>query len=318
MKMNKKVSIIIPIYNTANFLSECLDSVINQTYTNLEIILINDGSSDDSEKICQLYAKTDKRIIYFYKENSGVSSTRNLGIEKSSGDFICFVDSDDIVSPNFIMDFIANIENETDFVCCNLRKFSNKNVIKYDENAYIKNSYEGNEKYRIIYEDCQAYMPNRLYNSNLLKKNKIYFDENIQMCEDLLFNLKYLSSCEKVIHIKKANYFYRIYSSSASKCINNKRWFGIYDVLLYMFDKYDFFDEHTKKKFIYFCNTTLIEGNIRRKKTNDINTNLSNENEIKRIVNLKQCNMYFKDYIKYMLYKLFPTVILKYKLKKVD
>lgn len=95
-----KISIIIPIYNVEQYLPQCLDSIINQTYKNLEIILINDGSTDNSGKICDNYAKVDNRIHVFHKKNEGVSSARNLGLEKCTGDFIGFVDPDDFIELN--------------------------------------------------------------------------------------------------------------------------------------------------------------------------------------------------------------------------
>ena len=92
-----KISVIIPVYNVDEFLSECLESVINQTYNNIEIILIDDGSTDESGKICDKYGAKDKRIKVIHQENMGVSSTRNRGIDLSSGEYLTFVDSDDIL-----------------------------------------------------------------------------------------------------------------------------------------------------------------------------------------------------------------------------
>ena len=95
--MNPKVSIIIPIYNVEIHLDKCISSIINQTYQNIEIILINDGSTDGSENICLKYASFDQRIKYFYKQNGGLSSARNFGLNKFSGDYVLFVDSDDYI-----------------------------------------------------------------------------------------------------------------------------------------------------------------------------------------------------------------------------
>lgn len=95
-----KISVIVPIYNVEKYLPTCLNSIINQTYKNLEILLINDGSSDNSGEICENYAKMDNRIHVFHKRNEGVSSARNLGIDLSVGDFISFVDPDDFLDLN--------------------------------------------------------------------------------------------------------------------------------------------------------------------------------------------------------------------------
>lgn len=95
-----KISVIVPIYNVEQYLSQCLDSIINQTYTNLEIILINDGSTDNSEKICNQYKLLDPRIIVIHKTNGGLSDARNTGIKIATGDYISFVDADDFIDKN--------------------------------------------------------------------------------------------------------------------------------------------------------------------------------------------------------------------------
>ena len=99
---NELISIIVPIYNTEKYLHECLDSIINQTYANFEVLLVNDGSTDSSGIICQEYVKNDSRFRYFEKENGGVSSARNLGLERSEGVYITFIDSDDWVESNHL------------------------------------------------------------------------------------------------------------------------------------------------------------------------------------------------------------------------
>ncbi len=103
--MNDLISVIVPVYNVKNYLEKCLDSIINQTYKNLEIILINDGSTDESLDICYMYEKKDNRIKVYNQENHGLSYTRNRGIELARGKYIGFVDSDDVISP-FMYEFL--------------------------------------------------------------------------------------------------------------------------------------------------------------------------------------------------------------------
>lgn len=115
-----KISVIVPIYNVEKYLPTCLNSIINQTYKNLEILLINDGSSDNSGEICENYAKMDNRIHVFHKRNEGVSSARNLGIDLSVGDFISFVDPDDFLDLNLYEIVISNMEKyNADIICFN-------------------------------------------------------------------------------------------------------------------------------------------------------------------------------------------------------
>ena len=118
--MNRLVSIIIPVYNVQEYLEHCLDSVVNQTYTNIEIILIDDGSTDESLQICKLYAKCDNRVKLIIKENEGVSIARNIGISVSEGEFVTFVDSDDYVEKDYIEKLMSGMSESRDLVCCNL------------------------------------------------------------------------------------------------------------------------------------------------------------------------------------------------------
>jgi len=145
--MNKKVSIIVPIYNAEETLDRCIKSLINQTYKNIEIILINDGSTDNSYKICEKYKKKDKRISFFSKKNTGVSDTRNYGYKNSNGDYIMFADADDYMETNMVDKMLSVLEKEkASLTCCiyfdnnkeaqkklenNIEKFSQKEYYKY-------------------------------------------------------------------------------------------------------------------------------------------------------------------------------------------
>ena len=116
-----KISIIIPIYNASKYLKRCVDSILRQTRQDFELILVNDGSKDDSGEICQQYAENKSNIKYISKNNGGVSSARNIGIEHSCGEFICFVDADDWLEPNYIEKLAEKFESDNiDMVECNL------------------------------------------------------------------------------------------------------------------------------------------------------------------------------------------------------
>ena len=100
--MTEKITVIVPVYNVEHYLEKCLDSLINQTYKNLEIIVINDGSTDNSGEICQEYAQKDNRIVYIEKENGGLSDARNVGLDKMTGSYVTFIDSDDWVELDYV------------------------------------------------------------------------------------------------------------------------------------------------------------------------------------------------------------------------
>ena len=123
------ISIIVPIYNTEKYLGQCLDSIINQSYTNFEVLLINDGSTDSSGMICQEYVARDSRFRYFEKDNGGVASARNLGLERSSGAYITFIDSDDWVEFNYLdVLYTALKENDTDVAISTYKRFAQDGV----------------------------------------------------------------------------------------------------------------------------------------------------------------------------------------------
>lgn len=220
----KKISIIIPIYNGEKYLKECIDSVINQKYNNLEIILINDGSTDKTEKICLDYKKNDSRIIYIYQENSGVSAARNKGIEISSGNYIIFLDSDDSLELYAIEKINENIEN-TDLLCFGYREcyVDQKRDIILNENIYDKKEIE--EKI-LITQTIGGYLWNKVFDARIIKENNIVFDNNIHFCEDLLFVINYFKYCEKTIYIKEILYNYKMRKSGASYNFFNKKSLG--------------------------------------------------------------------------------------------
>ena len=221
----EKISIIIPIYNTAPFLEECLKSIIYQTYLTLEIILINDGSTDESGKICEKYANIDKRIKYFNRTKNGVSAARNFGLEQATGEFIGFVDSDDIVLPNmFELLYNEIINNNCHIAICDY--FTKKDEFENEQ----KKSYERiilNSKTAIketLSEDkWKGFLWNKLFRKEIVKG--IVFNTEINICEDLLFVCQVLKNDLKVVYINKKLYYYRENPNSITNKNNiNKFW----------------------------------------------------------------------------------------------
>lgn len=209
-----KISIIIPIYNVEQYLPQCLDSIINQTYKNLEIILINDGSTDNSGKICDNYAKVDNRIHVFHKKNEGVSSARNLGLEKCTGDFIGFVDPDDFIELN-MYELLYNEQQKTnaDIVWCNYYNyFSNEhyNIVNiFNENKLYKLPFAINKlgidlfinKY---YE--HSHLWSKLYKKSIFDNIKFPYKKTL---EDLSIFLPTLMKANIICVIPQALYYYR-------------------------------------------------------------------------------------------------------------
>lgn len=176
------ISIIVPVYNAEKYLNKCIESIVHQTYNNLEILLIDDGSTDESGVICDNWAKKDKRIKVIHKKNSGVSSSRNIGLDNYSGEYVTFVDSDDYIENDMYETMlITSVKNNVDIVCCNYN---------YIPNCECNHSNVG----KSFFEECcfnskvNGFCWNKLYKKDLLKN--IYFDTNIKIYEDLLFQLK--------------------------------------------------------------------------------------------------------------------------------
>lgn len=207
--MNKgKISVIVPVYNKSDTLKHCIDSILNQDYQNLELILVDDGSSDNSFDICSKYAEKDNRVKVFKKENGGVSSARNFGLKIASGEFIQFVDADDFLEKDMCSKMLYAINlGHFDVVVCSYKKYDGdkiKNKISLDFEC--ENVFQFKDKFSFLFENALFNPPwNKLY-----KREKInsLFDENISLGEDLLFNLEYFKTCEKVKIIKTCLYNY--------------------------------------------------------------------------------------------------------------
>ncbi|MEQ8154256.1 MAG: glycosyltransferase [Clostridiaceae bacterium] len=229
MKKNKTLSIIVPVYNSEKYLGECLDTIINQRYTDLEIILIDDGSADRSREIIKDYMARDSRIKAFFQKNSGVSAARNSGIKNSTGDYITFVDSDDWLELNLYEEIIQKIEENN----CDAGLYSYtrelKACVKMDEvlpfssdelldrerihKDLILNliSYEDETK-----ESIMGAIWRCVFKAELIKGNNILFDREMHYAEDLIFCLNAFKKCNSIYILNKPLYHYRLSGTSVT------------------------------------------------------------------------------------------------------
>lgn len=195
------MSVVILVYNSERYLEECITSVINQSYKNLEIILVNDGSTDKSLRIYNSFAKKDSRIIVESQSNQGPGSARNCGVRKSSGNFVTFVDSDDFISPSFIESHMNQIiTNNIQLTVSGIKIFSNskllgefnyyKDIINQRSNSIVKDYLEimAVNKANVYFGSNN----NKIYNNNIIKENNIVFNGNTIYAEDFEFNIDYL------------------------------------------------------------------------------------------------------------------------------
>lgn len=221
------VSAIIPVYNSEKYIKKCIDSLINQTLKNIEIILINDGSSDDSLRILRQYEKRDERIVVIDQKNNGPSSARNKGIDIAKGEYISFIDSDDWVDETMFEEMYNSAkENNSDVVICDMK------LVNKDEETYItglnypiRNLSERAMK-EIIFKELLSNsqfnsMANKIFRTSIIKKNNIRLDKDIYYAEDWLFNVEFFRRSKKISYINKAFYYYRRGHESSSSSYND-------------------------------------------------------------------------------------------------
>lgn len=205
----KLISVIIPVYNVERYLSKCIDSIRRQTYENLEIILIDDGSTDKSLDICNKYALVDERIRVVHKENAGVSVARNVGVEYSTGYYVCFVDSDDFLPLDSIEKLYKGIKESGSDLCCGAwaKIYAKKTVY----NHYCSKNIDTSEKELLSeylnYEEVNGPVA-KLYKKEIIDSADIKFLPGVLIGEDAIFNYQYIQKCQSVSIIDEIVYYY--------------------------------------------------------------------------------------------------------------
>lgn len=311
--MKDLITVVIPIYNVEKYLERCIKSIINQTYKNIEILLVNDESPDNSKEIMEKYKENDKRIKCFYKKNGGLSDTRNYAINIASGKYICFIDGDDYIENTFVEKLYSKIiEDKSDLAWCNFNLVNDDG--KYDE---------------IIINDKNIYdfeMPsacNKLYNVDIFKKNNIYFPVGIWY-EDLATTPRILFSTNKISWVNEGlyNYYFNV------KSITNTYSIKVLDSLKALKIVDDFVkenniqnvDEYLEYLYLYngILNTTFRLSICKEASANDIkNVNKICLDRYPNLLNNKK-NIYKLDFsrrilrvlLKLRLYRLTRLIIL--------
>lgn len=212
-----KISVIVPVYNSEKYLYRCIDSLLAQSFKDFELILIDDGSTDNSGRICDDYSTLDNRAIVYHKANGGVSSARQMGLEKSQGEFIIFADPDDWVDSNMLMSMLSNIGEETDVLICDyyIASSPKREYLRKQRPAFLKSD---SILRQLITGKLHGSTCNKLYRRKTLLKYNISFPEGVNYCEDLWFNCDFFMH-DKLLNIKyidKAFYHYDNYSNASS------------------------------------------------------------------------------------------------------
>ena len=211
------ISLIVPVYNAEKSLVKCVESILSSEYEDFELILVNDGSNDDSGLICDYYAEKETKIRVFHQENRGVSAARNIGIELAQGKWIAFADSDDMVTPQYLGDLIADVDNDFSgliFQGVEMNAKGRVNLLSLTSGRYQKK-----EIAKLFQEGSIlsiGFPVSKLFKLSIITKNHIRFDTEIHMCEDLVFMLQYLYYAHEIRALSVYNYRYFLEKNSAS------------------------------------------------------------------------------------------------------
>lgn len=237
--MDCLVSIVVPVYNAQKYLQPCIESIISQSYPNIEILLVDDGSNDDSGMLCDQYAEKDYRIKVFHLHNGGVSAARNYGIIHAAGEYLAFVDSDDVLIPTFIGNAVDNMRkssadmvigafqilsnDEAQSTVDYLRDFSDSCIVT----EYLK---------KMLQFHTEAFWGSnwaKLYRKDIIEKNRLQFETEVQLAEDFRFNISYLHYVKKISILHTPCYLYRVdtENSLSKKTRNVNQYWNEYYVL---------------------------------------------------------------------------------------
>lgn len=234
-----KLSVVIPVYNVEKYLPKCVDSVINQTLSDIEIILVNDGSIDNSGEICEKYAKSDKRIKYICQENQGVATARKKGMEYVTSEYVTFIDSDDWVSESFFEELYNNI-NDCDILLTDCYRVQDDKIITI-KNALPCGVYNTPEKMKYVIDNMVyvtdpemkstasilGFMCGKLYKSEIAKKTFRETDDALFFYEDAEFLFKYILKCNSLNCTDICGYYYLYRCDSCSNTIQNNYFFNM-------------------------------------------------------------------------------------------
>lgn len=272
LKKDQLVSIIVTAYNVGNYLEKCLDSVVGQTYRDIEVFIIDDGSTDNTEEIGKDFANKYSHVSYLYQENSGVSVARNYGIKSANGEFLMFVDGDDYLEPDIVSVLLEKMENDTDIACCCCKAF--------DDDIYVDNFFDKTYYMQTMQEKERLFLqllngnkgkPNgkgktaigvpwgKLYRAGLLKKNHIMFEPKLRRMQDNMFNMYTFYYAHKIIYLNEAHYNYRLeHIQNKNTLYSPELWRQLLLARKHFFEEHnEFITDAIKKEIFYEKNVAL-------------------------------------------------------------
>lgn len=236
------ISIIVAVFNSDKFLPRCVESILSQSFTDFELLLVEDGSTDNSGEICDAFSRTDSRIRVFHKENGGASSARNVGLDHSEGKWVLFVDSDDYLPCDTLAKYQSLISDDIDLVMTKYRIINSDTGSEREYSKYEgRRSFSQEEFLTNMYDtgkDYHGYICSKLFRHSIISKHKIRFNENIFFNEDRVFIVQFACSSEKpVLYEASLTYCYVLHSSSAMSSLKrgyNRKFVTDFDALVIM------------------------------------------------------------------------------------
>lgn len=256
-----KISVIVPVYNVEKYLPKCLDSILCQTFSNIEIICVNDGSTDNSRKILEEYKNKDSRIIIVDKKNGGLSSARNAGMKVAKGEFFSFIDSDDWIDSSMLEKLYKNITSlDTDISICAVHQFDETNqkiddsnpyyTLEYFDSSFDNKSFSYKETKPFIMDVCVMAW-NKLYRRSLIDKCKAEFPDGL-IFEDGPFFFTIFFKTQKVSIVREFLYYYRVNRTGSIIQKAGKKFLHIIDVAEIMYNKIKDLPDFDDIKYIFF------------------------------------------------------------------
>lgn len=310
-------SVIVPIYNREKSISKCIDSILNQTESDFELILVDDGSVDNTGKICDEYKKLDERVIVIHKDNGGVSSARNAGIDIAQGKYIVFVDSDDYVADTYLETF-NNID--ADLVVSGLLFGNSKKKFEIDE---CKKNLDEDEIISFLNNTYALPSVGKRFNTDIIHNNKVRFYTTIYYGEDAVFCSEYIKHCNSLSYRKAFTYYYcDIYTNSLSKTSGEdiiKQYSFVQESIYNVFKYKPKVQNFLISKYIWYVEKTINEisqmeiSHSEKKKRVDIL--LSSKYFKLCLKNYKQAG-YSTSLLNIICYKLGLANVILYRMKK--
>lgn len=220
--MNELITIMIPAYNAERYIGRCLESLQKQSYRDIEVVIVNDGSKDSTQRICEEYAGKDSRFRVINQKNGGEGAARNTGLREAKGQFLCFVDADDYVNADFVENmYQMHLEHKAELVICGFTELKDSKIIN-QTNGSVEIMDRETAMENLLREDSfKGYVWNKMFNMQIIRDNKLQFDVSLAVWTDVLFVFQYMLHIDKAVFNPKPTYNYIYVETSASHLANH-------------------------------------------------------------------------------------------------